>query len=366
MRILWTGFVAKNHSWSIVAQNICRQLLKLGHDVDIFSTNGTDKIPKDINLIGYSIEGQPGIYGSEPQGVYDCQLSYTKPTNFKHYFNNGESNRFGIWNYETTILPVGFSKHHMYLDKLLPSSNFSKGIFINNKIPEDKQVVISHGIDLDKFKCDKFKLKTDKKIKILVNIAQPHHRKNIPGILKSYGEAFKKYDDVCLVLKVSKVKPNNIFEVDFDKLYASWERDYKNHAEVEIIDYFIDDIEPLYNACDIVFTMSHAECFWMPGLEGLAANKIVISPRYGGQLDYLNDNNSILIDGKIIRASAGMQYWQESPFAQVFEPDIEQAAKTLKNVAMNYNDYFNKLIPNINIENYTWESVSKKIIDLCK
>lgn len=381
MKICWFGFLAKNHSWSIVAQNISRELIKKGHKVDLFSTNGIQYFPEDLksNLKSYIDENTKvnntnykSLIADKLESEYDMQLSYTALINFPQYFIRGNKNRFGIWNYETTVLPKAFPKYYKYVDKVLPSSNFSKKIFTDNGMPDSAQVVVPHGIHLDRFQnLGKYPLKTTKKYKILCNIAQPHLRKNIPALLKAYGKAFTKSDDVCLVLKISKKSANNatsIFDVNFNDIFNKWTNDFKNHGEVEIIDNFIVDIETLYNACDIVFTMSHTECFWMPGLEGFAANKIVVSPRYGGQLDFMNDSNSILIDGKMIRADMRMQYWEQSPYAAVFDPDVEQAATKLKDLVNNYDDYLNKFSPKMQelLPEYTWSKVTDKILSLCK
>ncbi len=289
MKVCWFGFLGKNHSWSIVGQNISRKLIEMGHDVDLFSTNGIDHFPEDLKPYlkswvheGQQQDGHRGKLYSE----YDLQLSYTAFKNFPLYFIRGNKNRFGIWNYETDILPKAFAKYSKNVDKILPSSQFSKDIFIKNGISADRQVVVPHGIHLERFQnLGKFPLKTNKKLKILANIAQPHIRKNIPGLLNAFGKAFNKNDDVCLVLKVSNKPPEHPFEVSFNTIFADFKNKYKDHAEIEIINTFITDIETLYNACDVVYTMTHTECFWMPGLEGFAANKIVISPRYGGQLE---------------------------------------------------------------------------------
>lgn len=378
MKICWFGFLAKNHSWSIVAQNLCRELIKMGHRVDMFSTNGTQHFPKDLlpNLKGFIEEGTPitpdsfvDKIASKLDKEYDMQLSYTALRNFCHHFVRGNKNRFGIWNYETTVLPKAFAKYYRCVDKVLPSSNFSKKIFTDNGMPEEYQAMIPHGIHLDRFQnLGKFPLKTKKKYKILCNIAQPHLRKNIPGLLKTWGKAFTKDDDVCLVLKISRKSPNPQFDVPFNQIYNDFRNKNKNHAEVEIIDQFITDIETLYNACDVVITMAHAECFWMPGLEAFAANKIVVTPRYGGQLDYMNDDNSILIDGKIIRADNRMQYWEPSPYAAVFDPDVDQCASKLKDVIANYDDYLKKFSPKMKeiLPEYSWTKAAEKIVKLCK
>lgn len=377
MDICWFGFMGKNHSWSIVAQCLSREFIRMGHNVDLFSTNGTLHFPEDLKphlkgVLEENVQVTPQNYielvGSKLNKNYDMQLSYTALKNFCNYFTRGNSNRFGIWNYETTILPTAFSKYAKCVDKVLPSSQFSKHIFTSNGMPADQQVVVPHGIYLERFaKQDKYPLKTKKKYKILANIAQPHLRKNIPGLLASFGKAFTKEDDVCLVLKISKKSPNNSGEVPFNDIYKKFETKYKNHGEVEILDKFIVDIEPLYNACDVVFTMSHAECFWMPGLEGFAANKIVVAPRYGGQLDYMNDNNSVLIDGKEIRADVRMQYWEPSPYASVFDPSTDQCAEKLKDIVKNYDDYLIKFCPNMMdiASEYTWAKAAEKIVKLC-
>ena len=378
MKVCWFGFCATNHSWSIVAQNICRELIKLGHDVDMFSTNGLSHFPDDLKpyLKGFieertqfTPENFKTLVSSKLDTNYDMQLSYTALRNFQNYFIRGDKNRFGIWNYETTVLPKAFAKNYKYVDKVLPSSEFSKKIFTDNGIPSDHQVVVPHGIHLDRFRnMGKHPLKTKKKYKILCNIAQPHLRKNIPGLLKAWGKAFTKQDDVCLVLKISKKSPQATFDVPFNQIFETFKSNYKNHAEIEIIDNFIVDIESLYNSCDIVFTMTNAECFWMPGLEGFAANKIVMAPRYGGQLDYMNDDNSVLIDGKEIRADIKMQYWEPSPYAKVFDPDVDQAANKLRDVVKNYDDYLNKFSPKMQelVQNYTWTKVAEQIVSLCK
>lgn len=378
MKICWLGYLSKNHSWSIVGQNISRELIRLGHQVDMFSTNGTMYFPEDLkpNLKGFVEENvnlHEKVIGKVLNGKldknYDMQLSYTALKNFSNYFRLGNKNRFGIWNYETTVLPKAFAKFAQGVDKVLPSSTFSKKVFTDNGMAADKQVIIPHGIHLDRFQnLGKYPLKTKKKYKILANIAQPHLRKNVPGLLESYGKAFTKEDDVCLVLKVSKKSPQQGNDIPFNDIYNNFRNSFKGHAEVEVIDQFIVDIEPLYNACDVVMTMSHAECFWMPGLEGFAANKIVVAPRYGGQLDYMNDDNSILIEGKEIRADIRMQYWEPSPYACVFGPNTDDCAAKLKDLIKNYDDYFKKFSPKMQalIPNYTWTKVAERIIGLCQ
>ena len=266
MKVCYYGFAGKNHSWSIVAQNICRQLIKQGHQVDMFSTNGTSHFPNDLrsSLKGFVEEKHTMNLNQLNECAshcldnnYDMQLSYTCFKNFPFYFNRGTKNRFGIWTYEfqgKNALPDGFAKNYKYVDHILPPSNFAKDVFLNSGVPASAMTMIPHGFDADKFldpNREKYPLKTKKRFKILANIAQPHIRKNLEGLLAAYGKAFTSADDVCLVLKVVDKIPAQAFEVSFRTLYNGFLNRYKNHAEVEIITDFIPEIDTLYRSCDL-------------------------------------------------------------------------------------------------------------------
>lgn len=368
MRVKIQQFLfGKSYSWSIVGQNIGRSLIKLGHDVEFVSTDGFENkyCPKD--LLPYVKQN--------PTGVYDCQISYTAPHNWPHYLAHGKKNRFAIWNFEyklkdgvnKALLP-GFAKNHHAADLCMPSSNFSKRVFLDMGVPEEKIHVLPHGFDAQEFKSKtKYPLKTKKLRKILLNINQPHRRKNIPTALEVFGKAFNKNDDVCLVAKVHTAnnKGQN-FDVDFTKILKSFKSKFPNHAEIEVIKDFIPNIAELYNACDVNFSTTHTECYHLPSVEALAAGLINVVPRYGGQLDFCNDTNSVLIDGKEVRAPRDHIYWKNSPYVVHFEVDKEDAVNKLKKAIYTYNSTYKKLEPGIlSAKSYTWDNVAKEIVGLC-
>jgi glycosyltransferase involved in cell wall biosynthesis len=351
-------------SWAIVGQSIGRSLLNLGHDVEFVSTDDVNEkyVPKDLI---------PHVR-VVPSGSYDCQISYTAMHNFPPYLGHGRKNRFGIWNYDGTHPPAHKIKYHNFCDKFCPSSDFSKQIFANSGIPEEKMVVVPHGINLEEFQTDdKYKLKTKKKYKILLNIATPHLRKNIKKTLYAYGKAFTKSDDVCLVIKVSlnkgKKDDRKGFNIDFYGLLNDFYKKFKNHGEVEVVRGFIPSLASIYNACDIVFMMSNMEMWWLPGTEAFACNKLVVASNYGGQLHYLNNENSLLIDGKTIRMPKHYQYWDPSPYAEMFDPSIEDGARKLRQAVENYDELLVKFSPKMKekVNELTWDNVGKQIVEMC-
>jgi len=125
----------------------------------------------------------------------------------------------------------------------------------------------------------------------------------------------------------------------------------------------------LYASVDCLFMLTKAEAFFLPALQGLAAKKIVITSNYGGQLDFLNENNSILINGKMTRAPISAQYWTPNIYSSWFEADIEEAAEKLRYAAKNVELLKGRFYANMGEdfwEKFSWDGVAKEILKLCE
>jgi glycosyltransferase involved in cell wall biosynthesis len=372
MKILLQQFLAQNHSWSVVGQNIARSLIKQNHDVHLFSTNGIRYFPDDLqsNLIGYFDETTRATYGKVPDDNYDMQISYTAFKNFPLYLSHGTANRFGLWTYEfagKNALPDGFAKHYKFTDKILPPSHFAKQVFMDSGVPESHLTVIPHGVDFEQINdAVTYKLKTQKSTTILAVIAQVHRRKNLAGMLEMYGKAFTNKDDVCLVLKVQDRDPKQAFELSFKDLFNQFKDTFKNHAEVEIVREFIPNIYSLYKACDIVFSASHCEGFGMTALEANALGKINVTSRYSGFLDFLNDDNALLIEGKEFTVPPNFLYWTHKFGTKAFMPDIDSGVQQLRTAVTHKERLLDTYKHNITMtkEKYNWDVITKQIMEL--
>lgn len=373
MKISLKQFLSPLHSWGNCGTNIARQFKNLGYEVSLCSTNGYDSFPKDLEEnIACRNCTTPKEMVSTPctmNGDFDISFAYTMMSHFPDYLKFGK-NKLGCWNLDGTVIPKAYIKYHKGADKILPSSKFSKRTFENNGVPKDKLFVVPHGYN-DSFvnRGVIYKLNTDRKRKILVNIQQCHTRKNISGILNVWGKTFTNKDDVVLIAKVKDKKPTSLFEVSWKTEFEKFKRKYKNHAPVLIINNFIDDMSDLYRACDIVFSMSHVECFLLPALEGLVSNKLVIASggdNCCGNVDFMNENNSMLIKGKPARAPYNYQYWESSTYSEMFEPDKTHASELLLKAIREYDSLIKKFTPGMQEakEKYTWKNVVKQLINL--
>src|SRR5579859_2165430 len=372
MKILIRQFLGKLHSWSLFGWSIAQSLKLLGHEVDLFSTDGIEHLPPDLkeNLIGYTLENQSQVFGRLPDvKKYDTLISYTSIKNFNFYLNGGK-NRFGTWVFEwKNGFPTGFAKNYKYCDYLCSPSEFGKQVFMEAGIPEQIIKVIPHGIHAKDYRqTSTMNLFTKKKFKILVTLAQNHIRKNIPGMLEAYGKAFTKKDDVCLIIK-GKFKPVKMqFDISLKECLDNFYFKYPNHAEVKVETNFIEDMSILYRSVDATYTMSFCEGFYFPAAESIASGKIAIAPNWGGQLDFLNENNSLLVNGKEENADPKSMYWESKPGAIWFRPSIDDAVEKLRYAYNNY-ETLNKKVEEQRedfFQKYDWSNISKQFMDLCK
>lgn len=375
MKVLMRQFLGKNHSWCVVGWGIATALLKQGHEVQLFSTDGIKHLPDSLkpHLIGFTEENQPVVFGRLPDNDYDCQISYTALKNFPLLLGHGNKNRFGIWCYEwfgNNVLPTGFAKHYKSCDWLCSPSTFVRDeIFIKSGIPESAIKVIPHGIDVDQYSLNTtIPLSTKKSFKLLANVAQNHIRKNIPGLLEAYGKAFTDKDDVCLILKGKEKPVVAQFEVSLNDCLNKFRQKYPKHAEVKVYSEFLPDISALYRSVDAIYTMSYGEGFYFPGLEGLAAGKLSIAPDHGGHIDFLNDQNALLVKSVPERANPKSMYWEPKPNAMWYKPDIDDAVDKLRYAHRN-SARLNQAVESQRadiFQRYNWTTITSQILELCR
>lgn len=373
-KVRFHSMLGTNHSWAHCLHNIARSFIKNeNYQLNLKSTNGLECFPNDLKkyldpgLHEQKINQNPEL--DDIRRPYDLEFAYTVPVQYPRRFFPETKCKMAIWNFETTILPDGWSHYINSLDYLLPSSQFSADIFIKNGVPKEKCIIVPHGIDNNLFnpKIPPFKLKTQKKIKLLIN-AIPHARKNIDRALDAYLNTFTDEDDICLVLKTkfvseSKEKP---FEVDVKKILNNAFKGRKNPPEVEVITEFIPDIGALYTACDTLICTSSCEGWMLPGIEAMACGLIVASPRYGGQLEYLNDKNSILYDVNETYAPLNHQYWTYKEKAIMADVKTETIAEIMRRIYENI-DFEKKRTKNTiqeTVKKFNWDDATKIIMDL--
>lgn len=362
-------------SWSLVIEELLYAAAKRGHETHFITTNGykgmkyiTEEEGLRNEIVARKLD--------KAQTPFDLDLTYTAPLNFSKRFSPFSKKKMAIYAYESSIMPSNWKEHYKYVDFMLPPSEYCADMMIRNGCPKEKVVVVPHGIHLEQYHpgVEPFKLKTQKRFKFLC-IGEPHHRKQIDRLLDLYCKTFSKQDDVVFVLKTklfrtaqakSEMTP---FEMDLMRTLVSLKKEYgENMPEITVIHERIPNIASLYTACDAFVLMTAGEGWCMPYLEAQACGIPVVAPNYGGQLQFLNEENAFLTKCGERLAKKTEQYWQASSGAKVGNPDeIDFADKMRQLYDGSVKDEAAKKVSKglETARQYTWSAAFEMIEKLC-
>lgn len=366
-------------SWSYVMSRLGQAFDNLGHNTYFCSTNGlkdTDKYFSEEKMIESVLGLQNFGPGKKPIHIDVC---YTVPQNFPKRFLQNSINKCAIYNFETTYWNPQWHKFYHLADYYFPSSNFSAEVFCLNGIPPEKVFVIPHGVDTSVFNPDisPVKLRTKKKFKF-VSVVAPHYRKNINTMLEAYCEAFTSKDDVCLVLKTKIYKHSDKkfhitdnpggrkpFEIILGDIFKKLHKRFgKDIPEIEVLSGHVENVSSIYNACDCHITTTGSEGFGMPMLESMACGLINVAPNYSGQLDFMNEDNSLLIDTSMRYAKVVEQYWTYNAKSKIGQPSKQHTVELMRKVVSEHEELLKRFKPEMQsvVDKFSWEYAANLII----
>jgi glycosyltransferase involved in cell wall biosynthesis/2-polyprenyl-3-methyl-5-hydroxy-6-metoxy-1,4-benzoquinol methylase len=150
-------------------------------------------------------------------------------------------------------------------------------------------------------------------------------RKNPVGHVEAFKAAFGEGSGAKLVLKC----------INADRMAAQHLRTLLaigDHPDITVIDRFVsaDEKNALIAACDCYVSLHRSEGFGLTPAEAMLLGKPVIATRYGGNLDFMTDENSYLVDHGWTTVGRGAQpYPADATWA---EPDLDHAARLMREV----------------------------------
>ena len=126
-----------------------------------------------------------------------------------------------------------------------------------------------------------------------LNVSSGFPRKGVDILLRAYARAFRRGDEVRLVIK-SFPNPHN----DVAAQLALLRDTDVDLADIELIDADIDeaDLLSLYGQADVMVLPTRGEGLNLPALEAMAAGLPIIVTGYGGHMDFCGDGRARLID----------------------------------------------------------------------
>lgn len=193
-------------------------------------------------------------------------------------------------------------------------------------------------------------------------------RKNIKGLISSFLFAFSVPDLVDNVRLVIKGMPKK----DFHILQEIIEKSKKEKGVLPQIDFVLgylekDQIKLIWHDVDAYVSFAHMEGFGLPLLRMAALSKPVLTLKseISGYTDFLNDDNSYLVESKKI--PMGKEEKLIFDFNDTTWEDLKSIESGAESFLSLYKDFLNqklKKVENEILEKFEFNNILKKYIDV--
>jgi glycosyltransferase involved in cell wall biosynthesis len=244
------------------------------------------------------------------------------------FFGSWKGHTIGNWFWELPTFPDPWRDSLDAVDELWAPSKFIEHAL--NKWTNKKVVHMPVAVEFscnEKFDREYFLLPRDKFCFLFsYDFYSFSSRKNPESVLKAFNKAFKLDDDrVRLVMKVSYSDKKREEFNDLLKLVACDPR-------IIIIDKLLsrEEMYGLLNSCDSYISLHRSEGFGLGLAESMYLGKPVIGTAYSGNMDFMNSENSYLVDFKLVPVPEGAYpFWENQVWA---DPDVESAAQGMAKI----------------------------------
>jgi glycosyltransferase involved in cell wall biosynthesis len=150
-------------------------------------------------------------------------------------------------------------------------------------------------------------------------------RKNPVGLIEAFRQAFAPGEGPQLLIKTinGPLRPLSEEEV----LWAAHGRE-----DIHVVDRSLsgEELDGLMAACDCYVSLHRAEGFGLTLAEAMAIGKPAIATGYSGNVDFMNERNSYLVDYTIGRVGPECEIYP--PEGEWADPSVEHAAKLMREV----------------------------------
>lgn len=150
-------------------------------------------------------------------------------------------------------------------------------------------------------------------------------RKGADALLIAYGRAFRKSDDVSLVVKTFANPHNQI-----GTWLADARRDDPDYPDVVVIEEDMNDarLKALYEQCHALVAPSRAEGYGLPLAEAMLSGLAVITTGWSGQLDFCSEETAWLVDYCFAPAKSHFNLYGSA----WVDPDVADLARAMREV----------------------------------
>lgn len=254
--------------------------------------------------------------------------------------NPGLEAYVGLTMFETDRLPPGWAAACNAMDEVWVPSTFNRETFVRAGVDASRLQVIPFGLDTVAYDPDRVEPLPipDRRGFTFLSVFQWNRRKGWDVLLPAYLSAFAPEDDVCLVLRTypDRIKAPPIRQ-RLDAYVRQLGYDPARIPPIILLDDFVpeDQMPALYAAADAFVLPTRGEGWGIPFMEAMAMGLPAIATRWSAHLDFMNDDNSYLIDVDY-QVPVDPEQMAENPFYTLdqrwAEPSPDHTAHLMRHV----------------------------------
>ncbi len=234
----------------------------------------------------------------------------------------------GYWVWETQELPLRFRPAARRFDEIWTPSRYSAEA-IAKTVPLPVRV-LPHTLDFEaiaRARPDRRLFGLPEKAVLFGFIFDPLssiERKNVAGLVKAFGRAFRDDDDCYLVLKANGMTQG---AYDYELIRASSDSDRVLWLEATL---GREETFAFLKSLDAYASLHRAEGFGLTCAEAMALGLPVVASGYSGNLEFMTAGNSLLVPTAIVQTH---RPYGPYPAGTCWgEPDLEAAAGLMRSL----------------------------------
>lgn len=295
--IHWVGRVFERGAWGDVTRNHIVGLTQIGFPIRV-SPVGSIDLDVRREVWHYIKPLLTTDLGPDPVVVIDTRLD------FIHHVKVANMRTIGRTLFETDRIPASMVRDSDLYDEVWVPSKFNRETFSRSGVPEMKLRVIPYGVDTEVYKpCPGQYPIPDRRKYMFLAIFGFSWKKGFDLLLEAYLKEFTAKDDVTLVMKVLTVSHRTAAGQKPKDLILRSVADRVDLTEKERPHFVIMDdtlererLLDLYASCDLYISTDRANGWGMSFMEAMAMGKPAATVNYSGSTEFMNRENSLLIE----------------------------------------------------------------------
>ncbi|MGA7499748.1 MAG: glycosyltransferase [Isosphaeraceae bacterium] len=229
-----------------------------------------------------------------------------------------------MWWWETDVVPESWKSIARSVDEVWAASRFvAEGLRRGLDVPVHHMPL---GVELGRIRevdLGSYGVPADSFVFLfLFDLSSNLERKNPLGLISAFKQAFRRGEKVKLIIKVSR---STAHPEDFDRLKRE-----ANKVGAIIIDQRLpkEELRGLIAACDCYVSLHRSEGLGLTLAEAMMLGKPTIATAYSGNLDFMDNSNSLLVGYDIVEISSyaigcsGSHHWAD--------PSIPEAIRAMR------------------------------------